>query len=90
MFTHQLKPRFSLILSITSLKKFELFSSIRVVRSYFCLYCQEQWGQGSLVGGRCEWDTARDQVVTTSTDTDKINVSLQVFFVNTQDAEDKS
>ena len=42
------------------------------------------------MGGRCEWDTARDQVVSTSTDTDKINVSLQVFFVNTQDAEDKS
>ena len=66
------------------------FTTINHFGTIHYLHCQEQWGQGSLVGGRCEWDTARDQVVSTSTDTDKINVSLQVFFVNTQDAEDTS
>ena len=31
---------------------------------------QEQWGQGSLVGGRCHWDQTTDSVVSVCLDTD--------------------
>jgi len=49
---------------------------------------QEQWGQGSLVGAKCEWDCTRDQVVTINHETDKVNVSLGVFFVNIEQEDD--
>ena len=50
---------------------------------------QEQWGQGSLMGAKCEWDTARDKVVSVTHNTDKINVCLVVFFVHIEEEEEE-
>lgn len=50
---------------------------------------QEQWGQGSLIGAKCTWDTSRDTVVSVNYDTQKHNVSLQIFFVSINDEEDE-
>ena len=49
---------------------------------------QEQWGQGSLIGAKCEWDVKRDTVVSVTHNTDKINVCLVVFFIHIDDVED--
>jgi len=50
---------------------------------------QEQWGQGSLVGARCLWDNSRDLVVSVNKDTDKVSLTLSVFFVaNEEDNSD--
>jgi len=50
---------------------------------------QEQWGQGSLIGAKCTWDLSRDTVVNVNYDTQRHNVSLQVFFVYINDDEDE-
>lgn len=49
---------------------------------------QEQWGQGSLVGARCLWDNSRDLVVSVARDTDKISLTLSVFFVANEEEEE--
>jgi len=49
---------------------------------------QEQWGQGSLVGAKCEWDNTRDQVVSVDHKTDKVSVCLVVFFVHIEEESD--
>ena len=51
---------------------------------------QEQWGQGSLVGAKCEWDTTRDQVVSVDHKTDKVSVCLVVFFVHIEEEDSDS
>eukprot|EP00092_Neocalanus_flemingeri_P005894 GFUD01006343.1.p1 GENE.GFUD01006343.1~~GFUD01006343.1.p1 ORF type:complete len:123 (-),score=60.37 GFUD01006343.1:108-476(-) len=51
---------------------------------------QEQWGQGSQTGARCEWDCARDQVVSVTHNTDKVTVCLVVFFVHIEEQEEDS
>ena len=49
---------------------------------------QEQWGQGSLVGAKCEWDNTRDQVASVTHITDKLNVCVVVFFVHIEEESD--
>eukprot|EP00090_Calanus_glacialis_P014458 TRINITY_DN23246_c0_g1_i2.p1 TRINITY_DN23246_c0_g1~~TRINITY_DN23246_c0_g1_i2.p1 ORF type:complete len:122 (-),score=67.07 TRINITY_DN23246_c0_g1_i2:136-501(-) len=49
---------------------------------------QEQWGQGSLVGAKCEWDNTRDKVVSVTHNTEKVNVCLVVFFVHIEEEEE--
>jgi len=50
---------------------------------------QEQWGQGGVVGARCQWDQARDLVVSVRQDTSKLDICLIVFFVQPQDESDE-
>ena len=50
---------------------------------------QEQWGQGSLVGAKCEWDNTRDKVVSVTHNTEKVNVCLVVFFVHIEEEEEE-
>ena len=50
---------------------------------------QEQWGQGSLVGAKCEWDNTRDKVVSVTHNTEKVNVCLVVFFVHIEEEEEQ-
>jgi len=51
---------------------------------------QEQFGQGSLVGAMCHWDNTRDSYVTVTMDTDKLCLSLAVFFVAIEEDEESS
>jgi len=47
----------------------------------------EQWGQGALVGGKCLWDESRDTVVSVQQDTDKLDITLMVFFIQPDEEE---
>jgi len=51
---------------------------------------QEQFGQGSLVGAMCHWDNNRDSYVTITMETDKLCLSLAVFFVAIEEDEESS
>lgn len=50
---------------------------------------QEQWGQGGLVGARCQWDNRRDTVVSVQQETEKLDVCVIVFFVHTEEESDE-
>ena len=49
---------------------------------------QEEWGQGSLVGAKCEWDNKNDKVISITHNTDRINICIVVFFVHIEDEVD--
>jgi len=50
----------------------------------------EQWGQGAFVGGKCLWDEIRDTVVSVQQDTDKLDITLIVFFIQPGEEESES
>lgn len=49
----------------------------------FCVWVAlcEEWGQGITQGARCLWDTGRDYMVRVEKNTEKVHLSLVVFFV---------
>ena len=49
---------------------------------------QDNYGQGSLTGGKCEWDDARDDFVRAALDLEKISLVVVVFFVSIDDSSD--
>ena len=49
---------------------------------------QDNYGQGSLEGGKCQWDVTRDDFVRAALDLEKISLVVVVFFVSIDDSSD--
>ena len=48
---------------------------------------QDNYGQGSLLGGKCEWDVDKDDFVRAALELEKISLVVVVFFVSIDDSE---
>ena len=47
---------------------------------------QDNYGQGSLMGGKCEWDVNTDDFVRAALDLEKISLVVVVFFLAIDDS----
>ena len=53
-----------------------------------CIDIQDNYGQGSLVGGKCEWDVNTDDTVSATLDLEKVSLVVVVFFVAIDDSSE--